>query len=110
MGSTLRTALAEALPVALRQGDHPKVAAVRIALAAVANAEAVDATDADSGGRSVPTEVERRHLAESDVESIVRQIRDDMRASSSEMLQLGRDERASELAQQAEALSGFIVG
>jgi uncharacterized protein YqeY len=110
MGSTLRTALAEALTVALRHGDRPKVAAVRIALAAVANAEAVDASDAGSEERFAPSEVERRQLTESDVESIVRQVRDDMRASSSELRRLGQHERAEELARQADAMSGFIVG
>ena len=74
----LRDRLRAALPAALKARDRTAVAALRSALAAIDNAEAVDASDVHAGAieASAPgpgaAERPRRELTESDIDDIVR--------------------------------------
>jgi uncharacterized protein YqeY len=108
MTSTLRQQLSDALPEAMKAKERATVDAVRSALAAVANAEAVDTAGMTSRTGTYATEVERRQLTESQVEAIVREVHDELRAASDEMRSLGQQARATELADQADALQRFL--
>lgn len=110
VSSTLRRTLSEALPAAMKERDRARVAALRGALSAVANAEAVDAAGVGLGGVGSATEVERRCLTEPEVEAIVREHRDELRSASAEMQRVGQPEQAEELADQAAVLDGFLDG
>ncbi|MBX6723341.1 MAG: hypothetical protein IRY92_08930, partial [Dactylosporangium sp.] len=76
----LRQRLQDALPVALKARDRAAVAALRSALAAIANAEAVNRPAASDRGQAIEqtsvgvgvAEVERRVLTADQVEQIVR--------------------------------------
>ena len=90
----------EDLTRAMKEGDRALVTVLRTALAAVANAEAVD----PSGPRSATGlggDVERRLLAERDIEEIVVAERDELRADGEAMRRLGRDEGVALEAQAA---------
>lgn len=108
MSATLRRALADALPEAMKDRDRAKVSALRIALAAVANAEATEAGDGGPQAGVFATEVERRSLTDLDVEAIVRETRDELRLASVEMQLLGQAQRADDLADQVAALDAFL--
>ncbi len=76
----LRRRLQEALPVALKARERATVAALRSALAAIANAEAVTAPTGTERGLAIEhspvgvgaAEAQRRVLAPAQVERIVR--------------------------------------
>ena len=110
MSSTLRRMLADALLPAMKEEDRTKVAALRIALSAVANAEAVEASGVGPGTGAYSTETERRCLSEADVISIVRGVHDELCDASDEMTRLGQERRAAEIARQATVLNGFLEG
>lgn len=110
MSPTLRHALSDALPKAMKARDRATLSAVRTALAAVANAEAVDPSGVGPGAGTFATEVERRSLTEPEVDAIVREIHDELRVASDEMVRLGQEARAAELTEQADALHGFLEG
>ncbi|MEZ5143707.1 MAG: hypothetical protein R2726_14495 [Acidimicrobiales bacterium] len=104
----MRRALADALPEAMKDRDRAKVSALRIALAAVANAEATEAGDGGPQVGVFATEVARRSLTDLDVEAIVRETRDELRLASVEMQLLGQAQRADDLADQVAALDAFL--
>jgi hypothetical protein len=103
----IRDRLEAELPVAIRARDRPAVAACRIALAAIANAEAVD-PGARPGRGVFSTEVARRDLTDADVEAIVAAAREELRASADELASLGQPARADDLRQQADVLTRVL--
>ncbi len=108
MTGGLRDALSAALPVAMRARDRVAVAALRSALAAVANAEAVPIDGAPAAGAVELARVgvgaadaPRRVLTEADVRRIVRAEVDERADAARVMAGAGRPDEADRL--QAEA-------
>jgi hypothetical protein len=115
MGEPLRHRLQTALRVALKDRDKAAVDAIRSVLAAIDNAEAVDAKPAST---TAPTsshiagavsgagaaEAARRELSEDDVRAIVRAEVRHLRSNADEYQRLGKDEDAARLRAQADVL------
>ena len=106
MPPSIRQLLQDDLPAALKAKDRPRIAVLRTTLAALGNAEAVDAADGVT-----PTgllgDVERRVLTEDDVRRIVARERDELLADADGLRALGRSE-ADDLAAQASILDGYL--
>jgi uncharacterized protein YqeY len=105
----LRAALASALPPAMRRRDRVTVTAVRSALAAVANAEAVplprveDAAPGPVVGLGA-SEVRRRELSEAEVAAVVRAVVTEREHGAGLYESLGDFERAGTLRAEARVL------
>ena len=97
-----------ALRDAMKARDRVAMAALRTALAAIANAEAVpiDAAPTDVYGELV--EHERQVLAESDVVRIVQHQIDDRRATAAQVAAHGRTDEAAVLTAEADVLAGIL--
>jgi uncharacterized protein YqeY len=116
----MREVLQSALTEAIKSGDRPAVSALRSALAAIANAEAVEAVESseDPGvthpmiAGSVPgvgaTEVARRELTEVAQLAIVRAEIDARRSAASGYDQAGRPDRAAALRAEADVLARYL--
>jgi uncharacterized protein len=125
----LRARLRRALPAALKARDQPAVAALRSALAAIDNAEAVEvgnpppaAPAADEGpgptAGAAPVagavvgvgagEVERRRLTAAEMEAIVRREVTERRTAARAYQQAGRPEHAERLRAEADLLGGYL--
>ena len=122
-GGTLRGRLRGALPAAMKARDGAAVAALRSALAAIDNAEAVEsaprrspaaaAGHADLAGTVAGlgvAEVERRHLQEAEVEQIVQAEVAERRAAADAYERAGQAERAGRLRAEADVLSSHLGG
>jgi uncharacterized protein YqeY len=121
-GGTLRGRLRDALPAAMKARDGAAVTALRSALAAIDNAEAVEpapgrslsaAGHADLAGTVAglgAAEVERRHLQEAEVEQIVQTEVADRRAAADAYQRAGQAERAGRLRAEADVLSSYLGG
>jgi hypothetical protein len=97
------------LTAAMKARDSTRVAVLRAALAAIANAEAV----ASDGRVSLTapagsTEVARRDLSDVDVRLIVERERAELLAAADEREGLGRPDDAVELRAQAAVLEGYL--
>ncbi len=97
------------LTAAMKARDSARVAVLRAALAAIANAEAV----ASDGQVSLTapagsTEVARRELSDLDVGLIVERERTELRGAAEERERLGRPDDAQELRAQAAALEAYL--
>lgn len=118
--STLRDNLRRALPGAMKAREPATVAALRSALAAIENAEAVvPGTPDDQGPAASPhvagsavgvgaAEAPRRELSEEEVLELVTRERDERLASAAAYRAAGRDEAARDLEQEAAALDAFL--
>jgi uncharacterized protein YqeY len=128
----LRARLRRALPPAIKARDQTAVAALRSALAAIDNAEAVQAGNppppapaADEGpgptaGGASETpvagavagvgagEVERRRLTAAETEAIVRREVSERRTAARAYQEAGRPEQAERLRAEAELLVGYL--
>jgi uncharacterized protein YqeY len=98
------------LKQAMKDRDSSRVAVLRATLAALANAEAVDAP---SGPISLTaaagsTEVARRELTDADVRVIVERERVELLAAAEERASLGLPDDAAELRSQAEFLQAYL--
>lgn len=121
-GGTLRGRLRGALPAAMKARDAAAVAALRSALAAIDNAEAVEPSrgrsPAEAGHADLvgtvaglgAAEVERRRLQEAEVEQIVRAEVAERRAAADAYERAGQDERAGRLRDEADVLSSHLDG
>ncbi len=107
------------LLTAMKARDAVAVSAIRSALAAIGNAEAVDtpAIPAPDGGGphfagSRPglgaAEAPRRALSEAEVDAILRGQIDERRAAASGYERLGDTERAARLREEAEVLAPYV--
>lgn len=116
----LRERLRGALPGAIRARDAAAVAALRSALAAIDNAEAVDPAQAPPPGGEVEiagavvglgaAEVERQPLTEARMEAIVRAEVAERRAAADDYERAGQLERAERLRREADVLSAHLGG
>lgn len=121
MPSPLRVALRNRLAAAMRARDRQTAGAMRSALAALDNAEAVPVT---SHGTSVATsehvagaavglgvgEAPRRLLSPDDERALVEREVAELRSSSAALAEAGRHERSSELIRIAETLEEVLKG
>jgi len=119
----LRRRLRDALGTAIKERDRVAVGALRSALAAIENAEAVDVADtAENGGLSgtslaierIPVgagaaEVARRELSEGDVERIVRGEVAEREVAAITYERAGQGERAGLLRAEMRVLSAHLV-
>jgi len=109
----LRQRLKEALPAAMKSGDKAAVSALRSALSAIDNAEAVERpveTDRNLAIERIPVgvaaaEMTRRELTEADVEQIVRAEIAEREAAVRTYESAGRVAAASDLRAQIRALA-----
>ncbi|WP_225729812.1 MULTISPECIES: GatB/YqeY domain-containing protein [unclassified Nocardia] len=110
----LRDRLRAALPTAMKARDRNATKALRSALGAIDNAEAVDAVDVRAGAIEASAvglgaqEVRRRDLTEADIESIVRAEIADRHSTAAEYDALGRPEHAGDLRAEAAALEVLL--
>lgn len=109
--------LRDALKVAMSRRDGIAAAAIRSALSAVDNAEAVDLSQAPAptGGAIWDVrlgvgagEVARRELSAQDVVEVVRAEVLERKAAADEYQRLGRAEEADRLRKEAEVLRSFL--
>jgi uncharacterized protein len=119
-GGTLRERLRAALPAAMKARDAAAVAALRSALAAIDNAEAVEvapgpppaAGQADLAGTVAglgAAEAERRTLLEGQVERIVHAEVSNRLAAARAYERAGQHERAGRLRAEADVLSSHLA-
>ena len=115
----MRASLRDDLKAALKARDRVATAALRSALAAIDNAEAVPADhrlDSVTGSEHVAgaaiglgaAEAERRHLTEADLRSIVENEVQERSVAAEEYEQLGRNDVAERLRAEAEVLSRYL--
>jgi uncharacterized protein len=117
----VRERLRRALPGAMRARDAVAVAALRAGLAAIDNAEAVEAARHTPPVASHPElagtlvglgagEVERRVLTDAQMEAIVRAEVTELRAAAEGYRRAGQADQAERLLAQAEVLDAHLDG
>ena len=115
----LRAGLRRDLAIAIRQRDAVAVSALRTALAAIENAEAVSPSEADAAlpgpspvaGSVVGLgagEAPRRELTAADVDRILRDERSELLAAAGEYERHGQAERAERLRAEARVLDRYL--
>jgi uncharacterized protein YqeY len=113
---SLRRRLRDALVAAMKERDRAAVTVLRSTLAAIDNAEAVDAAAAAGGSSAIESspvgigvaEVERRALSEEDIVQIVRSEVAEREAVALDYDRAGRPERAEALRAEAQVLSSHL--
>ncbi|MFD6449886.1 hypothetical protein ACFWF3_03830 [Nocardia sp. NPDC060220] len=112
--TSLRERLRAALKTAMKARDLGAVTALRSALAAIDNAEAIDAGDVRAGAMEESTvglgaaEAVRRDLTEVEIEAIVRREIDERRCAASDYDRLGAIDRRDRLSAEADALAALL--
>lgn len=117
---TIRARLKAALPTAMKARDREAVAALRETLAALDNAQAVDASAvelaavehariAGSAGELGAAEVPRAALAEEQARALVTREIEERRAAARDYDGHGRPQEAERLRAQAELLAGMLA-
>lgn len=116
MSARLRADLAAALTTAMRTRDRAAVAAVRSALAAVANAEAVPVEQGRAAGAigsaalgAGAADVARRELTDAEVLALVTAEVDERMAAAAVMTGHGRADEAQRLHAEADALRAVLA-
>lgn len=120
-GPTLRERLSAALPAAMKRRDRAAVGALRSALAAIADAEAVPVARSSSPGATSEhvagavvglgsAEVPRRTLSEADVGGVVAAEAEERERIAAEYADLGRPDDAARLLQEAAVLRDLLAG
>ncbi|MBC7300978.1 MAG: GatB/YqeY domain-containing protein [Nocardia sp.] len=110
----LRERLRAALKPAMKARDLSAVSALRSALAALDNAEAIDAGAVKAGAMEDSAvglgaaEAVRRELTDGEIEAIVRREIDERRAAAAEYEQLGALDRRDRLTAEADALAVLL--
>jgi uncharacterized protein len=118
---TVRDCLRAALPEAMKARNSVAVAALRSALGAIDNAEAVDATRIPQPSAGHPrlagtvsglraAEVERRSLSAAEMEEVVRAEVADRHAAASDYERAGQHAHAERLRDEAAVLSSYLGG
>jgi uncharacterized protein len=118
MTSSLRDRLRAALPAAMKARDKTAVAALRSALAALDNAEAVKIDDRTVGGQAIEqvaigagtTEVQRRVLTELEMTTLIRHEVTERENAAADYQNAGRGDRATQLRAEAEVLAAHLAG
>ncbi|MFE6920654.1 hypothetical protein ACFVAV_06370 [Nocardia sp. NPDC057663] len=112
--SALRERLRAALKPAMRARDHSAVSALRSALGAIDNAEAIDAVDVKAGALEDSAvglgaaEARRRDLTEADIADIVRREIGERRDAAAEYDRLGATDRRDSLTAEADTLAALL--
>jgi uncharacterized protein YqeY len=117
MTTSLRDRLRAALPAAMKARDKTAVAALRSALAALDNAEAVKTDDGTAGGQAIEqvaigagaTEVERRALTESEMTALIRHEVTEREHAAADYERAGHGERADRLRSEASVLAAHLA-
>ncbi|MBM7786113.1 GatB/YqeY domain-containing protein [Tenggerimyces flavus] len=114
----MRTTMRADLTVAVKARDKPAIAALRSALAAIENAEAVPVDESSTnltGTAQVvgatafgAAEAERRELTEDEVAAIVANEVSERTNAADEYVRLGRDDQAERLRAEAEVLNHYL--
>ncbi len=115
----IMTRLRRALGVSLKAREAGSVSALRSAMSAIGNAEAVDSAAVRPGGTGSPHfagavaglgagEAQRRRLTEADAVAIVRREAAEREAAASEYERGGRAEEAARLREGARVLMGVL--
>jgi uncharacterized protein YqeY len=104
----VRDRLQADLREAMRARDRPRTSVIRTALAALANAEAVEAQPVAMADGLYAAEVERRPLTDADIRRVLDEVRDDLVQSADELAELGRGDEAEGLRVQAGILAGYM--
>jgi uncharacterized protein YqeY len=110
----LRERLRAALPVAMKARDRTAISALRSALGAIDNAEAIDTVDTRAGGIETSAiglgaaEARRRDLTEADIEHIVRTEVSDRITAAAEYDALGRTDHRDSLRAEAATLDALL--
>ena len=115
----IMTRLRRALGVSLKAREAGSVSALRLAMSAIGNAEAVDSAAVRPGGTGSPHfagavaglgagEAQRRRLTEADAVAIVRREAAEREAAASEYERGGRAEEAARLREGARVLMGVL--
>jgi uncharacterized protein len=106
----MKQKLQASLTAAIRAKDAVRTAAFRTALAAIANAEAVESL---GGGRPAlgigAREVPRRNLTDDEIEEILRREVIDREAAAADYDSRGRGEQARRLRDEAAALQELLL-
>ncbi|HET7900975.1 MAG TPA: hypothetical protein VFL59_07280 [Candidatus Nanopelagicales bacterium] len=119
--TALEQALRSALVPAMRAKDEAAVSALRSALSAIGNGQAVDVRDVDlrgAGSEHVAgavvgvgaAEVERRRLSDGDARAIVEAERWSREADATTYDEHGQHERAARLRAEADVLARILRG
>jgi len=115
----VRSRLRRDLTGGLKGRDHVRVVALRSAIAAIDNAEAIDVSDAPPretssehvAGASVgvgSAEAERRLLSDADVNAIIRAQVDERSQAAQQYEKLGRSDVAERLRREADVLRAYV--
>lgn len=112
----MRTSLRRDLTAALKARDRVSVAALRSALAAIENAEALPADQLPASAANEPwsangvgaAEAQPRHLTEADLREIVEREVRERSVAADEYEQIGRHDRAESLRSEAAVLSRYL--
>lgn len=106
--SPLRRRLADELRAAMKGRDRLRASALRSAMAALGDAEAVDATGSEPGTGAYATEATRRALSAQDEIAVVTAARDDLARLAAEMDEHGQAGAAGDLRAQVAALDAVL--
>jgi uncharacterized protein YqeY len=117
MTASLRDRLRAALPAAMKARDKTAVAALRSALAALDNAEAVQTDDRTVKGQAIEqvaigagaTEVERRVLTEPEMTALIRHEVTERENAAADYQKAGHGDRATRLRAEAEVLAAHLA-
>lgn len=113
----MRTTMRQDLTTALKARDRVAIAALRSALAAMDNAEAVHATDLPAttsehvAGAAVglgAAEAERRHLTDADLRAVVAKEIEDRTTAAKTYADAGREDAAQQLRAEADVLARYL--
>ena len=108
---SVREELQDGLRHAMRERDKPAVRALRTALGAIANAEAVpapDRLDHPLGSVGLSVDVPRRELTADDVRAVLLAEVRERRAAMADYERHGRQDRADELRAELRALERYV--
>lgn len=112
--SALRERLRAALKPAMRARDRSAISALRSALGAIDNAEAIDAAEVKAGALEDSAvglgaaEARRRDLTEADIADIVRREIGERRDAAAEYDRLGATDRRDSLTAEADTLAALL--
>lgn len=116
VGTPLRERLSSALGPAMKARDRVAVAALRSAMAAIGNAEAVPVDTAPRAGAVEDAatgvgaaDAPRRHLSEDDVRAVVVGEVEERDGAARELASLGRAEDAARLTAEADVLRRHLA-
>jgi uncharacterized protein YqeY len=117
----MRSRMRQDMTAALKDRDEVTVAALRSAIAAIDNAEALDTsanTARDTGSQHIAgatagvgsSDVERRILSDAEVQGIIRRQVEERREAADQYVKLGREDQAMRLRREAGVLSDYLTG